>query len=197
MKVLDITINHFRGIEQFYHQFSETDNVICIIGKNDSGKTTILKAIEWLFSPSHTLTVSVSDFFQNNTSEDINIEATFTDFPEDFILPDKYGRYLTEPGLKRQPEPPSTQYLGNHKIENTSDIMVGGRNRKEIDTYREPENPSRLCLRAKLTISETLEPEWFITSDAQEPTIFKTTDRRKLVVSAVGLECRKDLSLGH
>ena len=197
MRILDVSINHFRGIEEFYYQFSENDNVICIIGKNDSGKTTFLKAIEWLFSPSPTLPVAVSDFFQNDTSNDIHIEATFTDLPEDFILPDKYGRYLTEPGLKRQPEPPSTQYFGNLKIENTADIMVGGRNWKEIDTYREPENPSRLCLRAKLSISETLEPEWSITSDAQEPTIFKTADRKKLSVSAVGLECRKDLTWGQ
>ena len=197
MRILDITITHFRGIERFYYQFSETDNFICIIGKNDSGKTTILKAIEWLFSPLNTLTVSASDFNKNDTSRNIVIEATFTDFPEDFILPDKYGRYLTEPGEKRQPEPPSAQYEGNLKIENTADIIVGGRNRKEIDTYREPENPGRLCLRAKLSISETIDPEWSIVSDAQEPTVFKVSDRRKLAVSAVGIECRKDLSWGQ
>ncbi len=198
MRILDININNFRGIEHFYHQFSESDNVICIIGRNDSGKTSILKAIEWLFYPSNSLSASVSDFYNSDTTKDIIIEATFTDFPEDFILPDKYGRYLTEPGLKKQPEPPlPPRYLGKTKIINTSDVLIGGRNKKEIDTYREPVNPNRFCLRARLTISETLEPEWAIVSDAQEPSFFRMADRRILSVSSVGLECRKDLSWGQ
>lgn len=198
MRILDININHFRGIDHFFHLFSELDNVICIIGKNDSGKTSLLKALEWLFYPSNSLSVSISDFYKCDTTKNIIIEATFTDFPEDFILPDKYGRYLTEPGLKKQPEPPSPpKYLGKTKIMNTADVIVGGRNKKEIETYREPENPNRLCLRARLTISESLEPEWTIISDAQEPSFFRVTDRRVLSVSSVGLECRKDLSWGQ
>lgn len=73
MRILDININNFRGIEHFYHQFSESDNVICIIGRNDSGKTSILKAIEWLFYPSNSLNASISDFYNNDTTKDIII----------------------------------------------------------------------------------------------------------------------------
>ena len=58
-------------------------------------------------------------------------------------------------------------------------------------------NPNRFCLRARLTVSETLEPEWTIVSDAQEPSFFRMADRRILSVSSVGLECRKDLSWGQ
>lgn len=198
MRILDVNINHFRGIEHFYQLFSESDNVICIIGRNDSGKTSLLKAIEWLFYPSNSLNASISDFHNCDTTKDIIIEATFTDFPEDFILPDKYGRYLTEPGIKKQQEPPApSQQVGEVKILNTADMLIGGRSQKEINTYREPENPNRLCLRARLTINETLEPEWTIISDAQEPSFFKVTDRRILSVSSIGLECRKDLSWGQ
>lgn len=76
-------------------------------------------------------------------------------------------------------------------------MLIGGRSKKEIDTYREPVNPNRFCLRARLTVSETLEPEWTIVSDAQEPSFFRMADRRILSVSSVGLECRKDLSWGQ
>lgn len=198
MRILDININHFRGIDHFYHLFSESDNVICIIGKNDSGKTSLLKAIEWLFYPSNSLSVTVSDFYKCDISKNIVLEATFTDFPEDFILPDKYGRYLTEPGLKKNPEPPSPpKYLGKTKVMNSADMMVGGRSWKEIETFREPGDFDHLCLRARLTISNSFDPEWTIVSDAQEPTFFRQSDRKVLNVSSIGLDCRKDLTWGQ
>lgn len=45
-----VSINHFRGIEKFEQWF--TNGITCIIGRGDSGKSTILDAITYLFSQS-------------------------------------------------------------------------------------------------------------------------------------------------
>lgn len=196
MKILDIKIENFRGIKKLYYDLSTaTSNIMCIIGKNDCKKSTLLRAIEILFYPTYSLPVNTSDFYQGNLENAIKIEATFTDFPEEFLLPNSYGKYLTEPGLKKEPAPRS--FPEDSKIQNSSDVVIGDRSWKEIITFREPENPNRLCLRAQLYINSSLEPEWFIVSDSQEPTIFKMTDRKKLTVSVIGLDCKKDLSWGQ
>ena len=195
MRILDICINNFRGIDHFSHSFSSSNNLICIIGKNDSGKSSLLRAVEWLFYPTNALNVSISDFYKCDITNSIAIEATFTDFPEAFLLPDKYGRYLTKPGKKEAPRPRT--FPENSKVQSSSDDVIGGRSWKEIETFREPEDSNHLYLRARLTISSSFDPEWTIVSDAQEPTFFRQSDRKVLNVSSIGLDCRKDLAWGQ
>ena len=47
MKIKRIIIDNFRA---FKHEDIEFKDFNCIIGKNDSGKSTILAALEWFFS---------------------------------------------------------------------------------------------------------------------------------------------------
>lgn len=54
-------IENFRGIKQFDHTFN--DGLTCIIGRGDSGKTTILDAISYALTPMHTLVFHDGDFF--------------------------------------------------------------------------------------------------------------------------------------
>jgi hypothetical protein len=147
------------------------------------------------FYPTNALNVSISDFYKCDITNSIAIEATFTDFPEAFLLPDKYGRYLTKPGKKEAPRPRT--FPENSKVQSSSDDVIGGRSWKEIETFREPEDSNHLYLRARLTISSSFDPEWTIVSDAQEPTFFRQSDRKVLNVSSIGLDCRKDLAWGQ
>lgn len=52
MKIKKLIINNFRA---FKHAEIDFDNFNCIIGKNDSGKSTILAALEWFFNPNKEL----------------------------------------------------------------------------------------------------------------------------------------------
>lgn len=66
-----LCINHFRGIERFEQRFG--NGITCIIGRGDSGKSTILDAIAYLFSQSWTIRLNDSDFYNCDTSKPIII----------------------------------------------------------------------------------------------------------------------------
>jgi len=44
-KIIQLDIKNYRGIKDLSLSFSHNQNLICIIGRGDSGKTTILEAI--------------------------------------------------------------------------------------------------------------------------------------------------------
>lgn len=78
-----LRIRNFRGI----HTFDATFNtgIQCIIGRGDTGKTTILEAISFLLSPSYTLQFCDSDFYANDTSQNIEISAVLLDVEDDVL----------------------------------------------------------------------------------------------------------------
>ena len=49
MFITNLEIEHFRGIQKGNIPFPLDSRVICMIGAGDSTKSTILKAIEWVF----------------------------------------------------------------------------------------------------------------------------------------------------
>lgn len=88
-----LSINHYRGIEHLDATFGNTKFVV-IIGRGDSGKTTILKAIAAVLSPNWNLSFSDWDFYKCDTSQPIVIEAVVKDLPEDLLTQNKYGLCL-------------------------------------------------------------------------------------------------------
>lgn len=178
MRIVELKIENFRGLSNFYYRFESRQDVVCLIGKNDSKKSTLLKAIELLFWPSNYLGFLQDDFTNNNVENSIKIEATFTDFPDDFLLLNKYGYYLTKPGL-RNPSP-------EDNIE-----------AEDLVSFREPDGGPPFYLRAQLRVDSSLEPEWFIVSDDQEPIRFRQSDRKQLSVNSIGFSGRRDFSWGQ
>lgn len=178
MRIVELKIENFRGLNNFYYRFESRQDVVCLIGKNDSKKSTLLKAIELLFWPSNYLGFLQDDFTNNNVENSIKIEATFTDFPDDFLLLNKYGYYLTKPGL-RNPSP-------EDNIE-----------AEDLESFREPDGGPPFYLRAQLRVDSSLEPEWFIVSDDQEPIRFRQSDRKQLSVNSIGFSGRRDFSWGQ
>lgn len=82
-KLFHLHIENFRGIEKFDHTFN--DGLTCIIGRGDSGKTTILDAISYVLSPLYTIPFTDSDFHDCNVESPIKIEATLTDLTDEIL----------------------------------------------------------------------------------------------------------------
>ncbi len=72
-KILKLTINKFRGIQELKWYPSKGTNFI--LGGGDTGKTTVLEAVDLLFSPSTSFNVSETDYWMRDTATIFAIEA--------------------------------------------------------------------------------------------------------------------------
>lgn len=154
-KLEHLSISHFRGLEHFEQRFG--NGITCIIGRGDSGKSTILDAIASLFAQSWSIRLNDSDFYGCNTDLPIIIEGTVSKFPEESLK--KYDKHLR--GLL-----PNGNLLDNMEAPEAIDA--------------EP------VLTIRLTVGKDLEPQWAVVSyNGEEPTVIKAVDRGKLNVYAV------------
>lgn len=152
-KIHSIKIQHYRGIDSFEQIFGDNDFIV-IIGRGDSGKSTILKAISCVLSPAWNLAFSDSDFYACDTSTPIKISVTMYDIPPELLRDDKFGLYfrLLKDG-----------------------IIVD-------DVTDEDANQSEHLLTIELIVDETLEPRWYIVTnrEGQEPKEISSKDRSLL-----------------
>lgn len=89
-----LSIKHYRGIEDLTQDFGP-EKFVVLIGRGDSGKSTILSAINAVLSPSWNLSFSDLDFHNQDTSQSIEIEVEVSDLPHELIKEKKYGLYIT------------------------------------------------------------------------------------------------------
>jgi len=151
-KIQELKIKNFRGIKEFFYIFNNK-NLICIVGRGDSGKTTILDAISYVLSSSWNLTFFDSDFYKCDINTPIEIEVTLIDLPDNLILENKYGLYIR--GLDKS----------------TNTIK---------DDF---ENDYEKALTIKLEINKDLEPKWCVINNRQNsPISISAYDRAKLNV---------------
>lgn len=167
MFINKLEISHFRGIKEGDILFPQDSRIICMIGAGDSTKSTILKAIEWIFWPSWNLIVCDNDFYNCDTTTPIVLRGTFSEFPEKMMAEDKFGMYLR----KSNPE------YG----ENIDDEPIDGES---------------ACLTIQLTIDNTLEPKWEIVCNRKEARAISHIDRKALAVGSIGNNCAKDMVWG-
>ena len=167
MRITNLEIYNFRGIRESSISFPLDSRIICMVGAGDSTKSTILKAIEWAFWPTWSLFATDSDFYNCDTTNQIIIRGTITEFPDSFLAEDKYGLYLRRAGVK---------------------ICEG-----EDD---EPQDEKPLCLTIQLTIDASLEPKWEIVCNRRDPLSISHNDRRQLFVGVIGINVAKDLAWG-
>lgn len=80
-KISYIKIENFRKLKNFEYQFSKDANIVCIIGRGDSGKTTFLEAISLVLSPSWNVVFNDTDFYNLDVTIPIRIEAIVYDLP--------------------------------------------------------------------------------------------------------------------
>ena len=111
MQLTDLEIRNFRGIKTSNISFPLDTRIICMIGAGDSTKSTILKAIEWVFWPSWNLISCDNDFYECDTSSPIIIRGTFKEIPSKLISEDKFGLYLRKPHVPLNPDSTDLLFL--------------------------------------------------------------------------------------
>lgn len=135
-RIHQLKINHFRGIEHFEQCFDDT-NLIILIGRGDSGKSTILKAISLVLSPAWNNTFADTDFYNLDTTKPIEIEVSLRCVPDKLLSDAKYGLY------KR--------------------LLVNGETIDEISkSGEEPFAQEEDILTIKLVVDDTLQPKWYV-----------------------------------
>jgi putative ATP-dependent endonuclease of the OLD family len=164
MKVRQVRVSNFRGIKALKWNVP-TENIVCLIGKGDSSKTTILDAIQFAFHPHWNLSLSDSDFYQGNIENDIIIEVTIGNLPDEFFQITKYGQHLR------------------------------GWNSETLTLEDEPRDEIENVLTVSLKVCSDLEPKWrVINARTPEGVEFRTSDRQKVSVSMIGAYTSRQLS---
>ena len=144
-RIHQLKINHFRGIEHFEQCFDDT-NLIILIGRGDSGKSTILKAISLVLSPAWNNTFADTDFYNLDTTKPIEIEVSLRCVPDKLLSDAKYGLY------KR--------------------LLVNGEIIDEISkSGEEPFAQEEDILTIKLVVDDTLQPKWYVVNDREQDNI--------------------------
>lgn len=129
-------IENFRGIKCFSHTFG-SENYCVLIGRGDSGKSTILKAIAYLLNPSWNLNITDFDFHNMEVQNNILIEGVFTDIPDELASFEKFGQYIQV-------------------------IDEEGAMSSNIEEAKGVE-----CLKIRLVVDDSLEPKWHVISDRE------------------------------
>lgn len=128
-KVVKLSIENFRKFKSFTCNFGQT-NLVCLIGRGDSGKTSILDALAYVLSPSWSLSFTDYDFCNQDTSGPIRIRAVVTEFPDELAKIEKYG------------------------------LFRAGYNAKTLEECPIDEAGAEEALAIELTVDASLEPKW-------------------------------------
>ena len=167
MKLTNLEIKNFRGIKHTSVFFPQDSRIICLIGAGDSGKSTLLAAVEWALWPSWSLVATDTDFYNCDTSVPIEITVSITELPESLKKEDKFGLYLRD----------------------FVKVCLG-----EDD---EPIDSGTTILTIQLTIDDSLEPKWNVITSRTDPKTISQKDRRQLSFGVVGFDYEKDFQWGR
>src|SRR5690606_19006380 len=92
MRLRRLQIESFRGVKALdWRHIAET---AALVGPGDSGKSTILDAIERVLSPKWNVSFDDTDFWDLHTEAPIVIRATITNLPSSFYRDSKFGLLL-------------------------------------------------------------------------------------------------------
>lgn len=91
MQIRQLKVNHFRGIAEL--DWKPSHSFCCLIGPGDSGKSTVLDALEALLS-SRWFSFTEPDFLGCDTSMPIVIEATVGELSRALKSDDRFGLYI-------------------------------------------------------------------------------------------------------
>lgn len=163
MKIRHVSIRRFRGIREL--DWDVASDMVCLIGPCDSGKSTILQAIELALLPRWTAAFCDDDFYQSDPSEPIEIRVTLVDVPKDLLGVTAFGLYARG---WRQQEP----HLAD-----------------------EPDDSAAIALTVQLKVDESLEPVWQVVTDRHdEGKAISAAQRAKLGVASLGTYLDREFS---
>ena len=154
-RIFTIDIQNFRGIQEFHQKFHEGIN--CLIGRGDSGKSTILSAISVVLSSKWSVHFTDDDFYNGNVDDPIIIDATLINLPDKTLS--KFGDYVR--GISSD-----GTIIDNFEAESAMD--------------------ANCALTIRLIVKSDLEPNWYvIDSRDKEPKVISAADRTELNVYSI------------
>ncbi len=87
--IRQVEVRRFRGVREAI--WAPLPGLNAIIGAGDTGKSTLLDAIELALAPRRNLTFSDADFWQLDVTEPVDIRVTIGDLPDALLDIDRYG----------------------------------------------------------------------------------------------------------
>lgn len=165
-RVRKVEIGNFRAIRSL--EWFPGPGINCLIGPGDSGKSTILDAIDLCLGARRTLSFCDDDFHRLDTNQTIRIAVTLGELDANLRSLDRYGLFL------RGFHPQTGQFED------------------------EPSRDLETVLTLELTVATDLEPQWRLLSDraeAQESTrSLAWADRVRLAPTRIGQSGDHNLS---
>ena len=155
MRLRRLEVENFRGVRALdWRHIAETS---ALVGPGDSGKSTILDAIERVLSPKWNVAFDDTDFWDLQTPAAIVIRATITDLAPSFYRDSKFGLLL-------------------HGFDTTNGEAI----RASGDEGEEH------ALVVELRVDASLEPVWSVVDADAEKHPFMARDREALGMLRVG-----------
>ncbi len=155
MRLRRLEIENFRGVKSLdWRHIGET---AALVGPGDSGKSTILDAIERALSPKWNVPFDDTDFWELRTDAPIRVRATITELADTFYRDSKFGLVL-------------------HGFDSTKGEAIRASG-DEGETH---------ALVVELRVDASLEPVWSIVDAGDQKHPFMARDREALGMLRVG-----------
>lgn len=135
-RIRKIHVKNFRALREF--EWFPSAGFNCLIGSGDTGKSTILDAIDLTLGARRSYSFSDTDFFRLDTTVPIEIWVTLGDLPDELKNVEVYGNFL-------------------RGFDSATRII-----------HDEPCADTETVLTIKLTVNEDLDPDWCLHSDRAE-----------------------------
>ena len=135
-RVRAVEVKHFRGIKEL--RWYPSAGINCLIGPGDSGKSSILDAIDFCLGARRSIQFTDADFHLLDVEAPITIAVTLGELADDLKNLDAYGMYLR------------------------------GFDAAARTIEDEPEKAAETVLTVKLTVASDLEPTWTLVSERAE-----------------------------
>lgn len=155
MRLRHLAIRNFRGIRNLDWAIPNT-GLLCLIGRGDSTKSTVLEAIRRVLYPQWNLLFDDSDFHKCDIENPIVIEAVLGDIPDAFRdLTSGYGSHLCGWDAAKK-----TILAEAHRLEEV--------------------------LQVRLAVTKSLEPTWMVVRAGNDTGVrFDMADRAKTAASLI------------
>lgn len=165
-KIRCIEIRNFRSIKSL--DWCPGPGVNCLVGPGDSGKSTILEAIDLCLSARRSWSFSDSDFYNQDVTKRLHVRLTIGALPDGLLDLDVYGDYLRS---------------YDEELESIDD---------------EPKHKNETVLTLELGVEADLEPQWSLYSERSEDTERRKSlawkDRLALTPARLGSHSSSNLS---
>ena len=135
-RIRHIDIRHFRGIRHL--SWHPSPGINCLIGPGDSGKSSVLEAIDYCLGTRRTLQLSDADFHGVDVDTPISISITLGELDDELKSMETYGSYLRS-------YDPARNTIGD-----------------------EPESGRETVLTVNLKVGGDLDPVWTLVSERAE-----------------------------